>query len=67
MEALTVLVTLSACMAFFHLNAPKEFERLVGFIFFLFMFFFSVINKSIPQPLVFSFNVKAHDGPSVCH
>lgn len=37
---------------FFNLHDSKEFERLVCFIFFLFIIF-PVINKSIPQPLVF--------------
>lgn len=35
----------------FHLHASKEFEML-GLFYFL-LIFFSVINKSIPQPLVF--------------
>lgn len=54
MEALTVLVTLLACMGpilhVFIYMIPKNFKG--WFIFFLFIFF-PVINKSIPQPLVF--------------
>lgn len=69
MEALTVLVTLLACIGpilVFIYMIPKNLKgRFILFSFFLISFFFPC-DKSLSL-WYFSFNVKAHDGPSVCY